>query len=241
MKKIKVLFWLGIAIGLMMVIGCAMDLETQMKKAGQTDLNDIYATAARVRNPLGQEAIAIEIHAEARQPELAYRRTTVTTPAAESQAAPPAEMPKDLKSAKLRWVPPSQPCTPPKQPALPQVVVDEEGYYPSTTPLATAGGTGAGFLQTWGNALLGNAPMALGVWGAAKVLKPAQTSVSQTGGGASTGTITSTGGTAFQTQGQVSNNRLVGINSNNTPTNIGINNRATGTGIGTGVGVGVGN
>jgi hypothetical protein len=192
-----------------------------MKKAGQTNHNDIYATAARVRNPLGQEAIAIEIHAEARQPELAYRRTTVTTPSANSQATPPAntipsEMPKDLKNAKLRWVPPSQPCTPPKQPASPQVVVDEEGYYPSTTPLANAGGTGPGVLQTWGNALLGNAPMALGVWGAAKVLRPAQTNVN----------TTQTGGGASRTQGQVSKNANLNANKNINPTRVDVDTSA---------------
>jgi hypothetical protein len=211
-NKIRVLTRIGVAISLTMAMGCAMSLETKVEKAGETGLNNIYASAARVRNPLGQEAIAIEIHAEAKQPELAYRRTTVITPTAAPQAAPPAktipsEMPKDLKSAKLRWVPPSQPCSPPKQPAPPQVVVDEEGYYPSTTPLANAGGVGAGFLQTWGNAALGNAPMALGMYGAAKVLKPAQTNVTQTGGGAN------------QQQGQATRNTNINPNTNiNIPT-----------------------
>lgn len=203
----------------MMAMGCAMNLETQIKKAGQTDHNNIYATAARVRNPLGQEAIAIEIHAEARQPELAYRRTTVTTPVAAPQAAPefkpPTKSPRGKKANIVVCTPPPKP-----QPAPPQVVVDEEGYYPSTTPLASAGGTGPGFLQTWGNAVLGNAPMALGVWGAAKVLKPAQTDVNQSGGG------------AYQQQRQATNNKLLGINSTKVDNPIKINNSATGTGVG---------
>ena|GEM_PF-6225666 len=153
-------FALCLAIAAMMAMGCAINLETAHKKAGETELNNIFATAARVRNPVGQEVIALEIHAESKQPPLAYRREAVVmnengaaAPAAAAKYAAPVTSPRG-KKANIVCAPPAKqsPPAPPKT----TTVVREEGYYPSTIPLANAGGVGTGFLQDWGGkALLG--------------------------------------------------------------------------------------
>lgn len=205
MNKIRNIMRLGftlcLAIAAMGVMGCAMTLETKVQKAGETDLNNIIASAARVRNPLGQEAIAIEIHAEAKTPPVAYRWETVimnrgngaAAPAAAAKYAAPATSPRGKKANIVVTPPAKQP--PPAAPKT-TTVVREEGYYPSTIPLANAGGVGTGFLQDWGGKALLGAGQAL-----SGALAPGVNVVQKVVGGNATGGK-ATGGNAIAVQSQ---------------------------------------
>lgn len=109
--------------------------------AGETGRNQVYATAAVLGGAIGLNASAIQFHLEAKGKEVASEETRVEFPPATAPA--PQAMPKNLKDAKLRWVPP--PAAPPAKP----IVTKKVTYFNPTTPLGGAGGVGPGFLQDW--------------------------------------------------------------------------------------------
>jgi hypothetical protein len=156
MKKIKALMWLVVALCLMMAMGCMglSQFQARTEKAGETDRNKVYATAAIVENGLGPQAVAIQFHLEAKDKELASQKTTVTMSApASTQPAefvPPEKSPRGKKANLTPCRPASKP-----QPVAPQVVVTEQSFFNPTVPMGGAGGAGIGFLQDWvGKALL---------------------------------------------------------------------------------------
>jgi hypothetical protein len=143
----------------LMGAGCATDLSDRRHfdaytlKAGETDHNKVYATAAKVTNPFGQEAIGIQFHAEAKHKEEAYRRFRTEYPAQQPSAPPAAQFPPGSPRASKALIGPPPPA-PPVQP--PTQVVDEVGYYPRTIPMGTVGGRGDGTLKHWVGKILGN-------------------------------------------------------------------------------------
>lgn len=170
MKK-NSLLWLGLVacILLLSITGCAhtplqKQLEVATKECSTEDGDQVVATAARVKGgPMEPSALALQIHLKQKVPQIAYQKSTVTLNAAQQPAAqtPPSKMPKDLKSAKLRWVPPKETPRAPTSP--PQVVVTETGYFNRITRLTGATNVVEGWLVKWGGAFLSNAPVAAGI------------------------------------------------------------------------------
>ena len=178
-------------------MGCAPKMVTDFKQIGATEHNNIYGAMVASTNERGPAGMSLAIIAE--QKRNGYQQTVID-PGTSTQAPPapaqPAKWtpPKDSPRGKKALICPPTPAPPPAKPVPAKPTVITTTTSPQLQVIGGAGGTGPSTLQSWGDALLSNAPMALGVWGAAKVLKPARTSVNQTqtgggGGGANVGPI----------------------------------------------------
>ena len=193
----KIYFCFIIAAALAAAAGCGPSLVTEMKRAGSTTNNDYYAVMAVVKNEHGPAATAVTIVAEPKGP--SYRRTTITNTGGQSSGTTEAaankawEPPKASPRGKKALICPPTPPTPKPAPAKPSQIYIETVKSPETMVIGGAGGTGTSTLQSWGNALLSGAGVAAGMIGSAPLLRPARTTVTQTGGGAKANAVGGTG------------------------------------------------
>jgi hypothetical protein len=201
----------------MAVAGCATSLPERTQVASQTIVNpngdEVTFDVGEVSGgPTKQSLILGSLRLKTKEPQKAFQRSIVTKgPVATNppvKAAPPV-MPKDLKSAKLRWVPP--PCAPTPPPSQTTVVILETGWYPQNILLANKGGTVQGWLVGGVEKFIGNIPFAFSGF-----LNPVpKINMTQNGGS--------------MQQGQDTNNKVVGINDTKVVNPITIDNTAIGT------------
>ncbi|OGI27253.1 MAG: hypothetical protein A2359_00365 [Candidatus Moranbacteria bacterium RIFOXYB1_FULL_43_19] len=189
------LFFIFLLFSGALAMGCGPKMVTDFRQIGATQHNNVYGAMVASTNERGPAGMSLSIIAEQKYP--GYQQTVISPGTSAQAPSAPAQLakwdpPKNSPRGKKALIcPPSPPPPPPKPvPAQPTVITTTTS--PQLQVVGGAGGTGPSTLQSWGDALLSNAPMALGMWGAAKVLKPTRINVG--GGNASSG---ATGGTGI--------------------------------------------